>query len=236
MRQKWMGGIAIMIGFMLTACMSQAGSHGSPSLRQSETAVVAAKATDRSNHQATLAAMPSATPTVKPPAGVVLPCDTANLSASAVSEGATGAMTFTILIANQGQTACKLQGMPQVQIVDQQGEPLVLQAIPFCFECSLTAQSAATPAPGGQTSAPDAATATAQAVFQRPVILGVGKSARLFLIWRNWCPPFPSDGVNLLMSLPAGLGELTIPTDAHTGGRCDAPAAGSSLSISQFLP
>jgi hypothetical protein len=231
-----MGGIAIMIGFMLAACKSQAGSHGSPSYFQSETAVVAAKATDQSNHQATLAAMPRATPTVKPPTGVVLPCDTANLSASAVSEGATDAMTFTILITNQGQTTCKLQGMPQVQIVDQQGEPLVLQAIPFCFECNLPAKSTATPAPVGQTSSPAIATATAQAVFRKPIFLAAGKSARLFLIWRNWCPPFPSDGVNLLMSLPAGRGELTIPTDAHTGGRCDTPAAGSSLSISQFLP
>jgi hypothetical protein len=234
MRQNRIRGIAIIIGFMLAACKSQAGSNRSQYLPQSETAVVSSKATDQSNYQTTLNALPSGTATFKPPAGSAL-CDTANLTATAISEGATGAITFSILITNQGKTPCKLQGWPQVQIVDQQGQPLVLQAIPYCFECSTPGSPAPTLTPGEQTAEPPVASATVQAILQKPVILAPGKNVRLFLIWRNWCPPFPDGGVNLLLTLSGGAGELTIPTDARTGGRCDVPNAGSTLSISQFI-
>jgi Domain of unknown function (DUF4232) len=235
MGQKQIGGIAIIIGFILAACKARAGSNGSQYLFQSETAVEAAKATDQPNYPATLDAMPSAIPTVTLPAGVP-PCDTAYLIASASSEGAGGAITFSILITNQGPATCKLQGWPQIQIVDQQGEPLVLQAVPFCLECSPPGSPVPTQAQGEQTAEPPVAPATAQAVQQKPVTLPAGKSARLLLIWRNWCPPFPTRGVNLLMTISGGSGELTIPTDARAGGRCNVPTAGATLSISQFLP
>jgi Domain of unknown function (DUF4232) len=234
MRQNRIRGIAITIGCMLAACNAQAGSNRSLYFPQSETAVVASKATDQPNYPATVDARPSAIVTAKPPAGI-LPCDTANLTATAVSEGATSAIAFSILITNQGSTSCKLQGWPQIQIVDQQGQPLVLQAIPFCFECGAPDNPSATLTPGEQATEPPVATATEQAIMQTPVILAPGENARLFLIWRNWCPPFPNGGVNLLMTLSGGVGELTIPTDAHTGARCDVPNAGSTLSISQFL-
>jgi hypothetical protein len=235
MHQKWIRGIVIILGILLSACEAPAGSNGSSPILQSETVVVAVKATDRSSFQTQQAVLPSATPTTRPPAGVQ-PCDTANLAGNAVSEDASGAITFSVQITNQGPAACKLPGWPQIQIVDQQGEPLVLQDIPFCFECSLTGNPAATPTPGEQTAQPPVTSATAQAILQKPVALPTGKSARLFLIWRNWCPPFPNDGVNLIMTLSGGSGWLTIPTDAHNGGRCDAPTAGSTLAISQFMP
>jgi hypothetical protein len=235
MRQKRIGGIAIIIGLMLSACKAQAGSRDSQYIFQSETEVVAAKAAGPSNYQATPDALTSATPTFKPPAGMPL-CDTANLTATAASEDGSGAITFSILITNQGPATCQLQGWPQIQIVDQQGEPLVLQSIPFCFACSAPGSPGATPAPDEQTAEAPVSSPTAQVILRTPVVLAAGKSARLVLIWRNWCPPFPIDGVNLLMTLSGGIGELTIPTDAHAGGRCDLPAAGSTLSISQFLP
>jgi Domain of unknown function (DUF4232) len=229
------GGLAITIGFILAACQARTGSSGSQLFSQSETVVVTAKAATQPNYQATLTASPGATPSPTPPSGVP-PCDTAYLTASATSEDAGDAITFSIINTNQGPATCKLQGWPQVQIVDQQGEPLVLQAIPFCFECSLPDKTTITPGPSEQTAEPSVAPATIQAILQTPVILAAGKSAHLFLIWRNWCPPFPTGGVNLLMTLSGGSGELTIPTDTHSGGRCDAPTAGATLSISQFLP
>jgi hypothetical protein len=235
MRPKWIGGIAIIMGFLLSACEVQANSNSSLPYPQSETALVAAKATVQSNYLTTLSARPSTTSTVTPSAGASA-CDTANLTASEVSVDATTAISFSIQITNQGPATCKLQGWPQIQIVDQQGEPLVLQDIPLCYECSSPGNPGTTPAPGKQTVQPPVATATAQAILQKPVVLSAGKSAQLFLVWRNWCPPFPSDGVNLLMTLSGGSGELTIPTDARSGGRCDAPTTGSTLAISQFLP
>jgi hypothetical protein len=234
MFQNRIRGITIILGFLLVACKAQAYSNRSQYFPQSETTVVALKASNQSTYQAALAGLPSATTTAKPPAGLLL-CDTANLSAAAVSEGATGAITFSILITNQGKTACELQGWPQIQIVDQQSQPLVLQAIPFCFECSTPGSPAPSLLLNEQTAEPPVATSTVQTILQKPVIVAPGGNARLFLIWRNWCPPFPNGGVYLLMTLSGGVGELTIPTDAHTGGRCDVPTAGSTISISQFL-
>ena len=235
MRLKQIGGMTIIFGFALVACKTQAPNSGSQFLSQTGIAAVTTKATDQVIHQATLAARPSATPISTSPDGAAA-CDTANLTATAETNDATGAITFTVVITNQGSTTCILQGRPQIQIVNQQGEPLVLQGIPFCFECSPSGNPAATQTPGAQAAEKQAATATARAVLQEPVILSLGKNARVFLIWSNWCPPFPESGVNLLMTLPGGSGELTIPTDAHNGGRCDLPDAGSTLSISQFLP
>jgi hypothetical protein len=235
MHHKWIRGIAIIMGIILSACKAPAGSNGPSPILQSQTVVVATKATDRSSFQTQQAVLHSATPTTKPSAGVQ-PCDTAYLAGNAVSDDASGAITFSVQITNQGPATCKLQGWPQIQIVDQQGEPLVLQDIPFCFECSPTENPAATPTPGEQTAQPPVTSATAQAILQKPVSLPNGKSARLFLIWRNWCPPFPNDGVNLILSLSGGSGWLTIPTDARSGGSCGAPTAGSTLEISQFMP
>jgi hypothetical protein len=235
MRQKWIEGLTLVMGFILSACEAQASNHSPQALPQSETAVAAAEITDQSGYQTAPPAVPGSTPTIRPPSGVSA-CDTANLTASAASVDATEAITFSVQITNQGSATCELQGWPQVQIVDQQGEALVLQDDRFCFECSPPGNPAATPAPGGQPQQPSLTNATAQAILQKPVLLPPGKSARLYLIWRNWCPPFPSDGVNLLMTLSGGSGELTIPTDAHSGGRCTAPTAGSTLAISQFFP
>jgi hypothetical protein len=227
--------MAIIMGFILSTCEAQASNYSPQPLPQNETAVAGAKTIDQSGYQTALAVVPSASPTVTPSTGTSV-CDTSNLTASAVSLDATEAITFSVRITNQDPTTCELQGWPQVQIVNQQGEALVLQNIPFCFECSPPGNLVTTLAPSEQTVQPSVTTATAQAVLHRPVILASGKSARLFLTWRNWCPPFPNDGVSLLMTLSGGSGELIIPTDAHSGGRCVAPTAGSTLTISQFLP
>ena len=235
MRQKWIEGLAIFIGFLLSACEAQASNPSPQPPPQGETVVAAVKTTDQSGYQTALPAESSPTPTIRPPTRVSA-CDTANLTASVTSVDATEVITFSVQITNQLPITCELQGWPQVQIVNKQGEALVLQNIPFCFECSPPSHPVATLAPGEQTTQPTITIATTQAILQKPVILPTGKSARLYLIWRNWCPPFPSDGVNLLMSLSGGSGELTIPTDARGGGRCVAPTAGSSLAISQFLP
>lgn len=234
MRYRRIGGIAIIFGFMLASCKTQPASTGIPSLSLYSTRVVATVAS-QAIHQATLAVLPGTTPTGTPNTAAQL-CDTANLTATEETDGATGAITFTVLVTNQGPRVCKLQGQPQVQIVNQQAEPLVLQDAPFCFECSPSKNPVETFSPATQTAQPPAATATAQAVLRKPLSLAVGASARLFLIWRNWCPPFPEGGVSLLLTLPGGSGKLTIPTDARTGGRCDVPDAGSSLSVSQFMP
>lgn len=235
MRLKQIGGWAIIFGFVLTACKTQAPNSESQFISRTSIVVVATKTTDQAIHQATLVTMPRVTPTSTPPGGAAA-CDTANLTGTAEASDATGAITFTVLITNEGSTACILQGQPQIQIVNQQGEPLVLQGIPFCFECSPTGTPETTLTPGTQEAENQAATATASVVLKEPVILSSRKSARVFLTWQNWCPPFPEGGVNLLMTLPGGSGELTIPTDAHSGGRCDLPDAGSTLSISQFSP
>lgn len=235
MRQKWIEGLAILIGLILSACEVQASNHSPQPLLQSEIAVAAAKTTEQPGYRTNLPAVPSSTPNLRLPTRVSA-CDTANFAASAVSADANGAITFFVQITNQTPATCELQGWPQVQIVNRQGEPLVLQDIPFCFECSPPIRVATTQATSVPTMQPPLTTPTVQAIMHKPVILPAGKSARLYLIWRNWCPPFPSDGVNLLMTLSGGSGELTIPTNAHNGGRCVAPTAGSSLAISQFLP
>ena len=227
-------GLIFLMMILLAACATPSlSSTGISPAYATGTAIVAAKATVRAQMSQTQTALPTTTLTPTVVAGAP-PCNAADLSGSAHAEGATGSMTFSVKITNLGNSTCNLQGPPDVQLVDQASQPLDIDYKLNCFLCFPTGNDYATPSPATQTAQVPTATAIAQNLLYGQVSLAPGRSASVFLIWNNWCQPFPEGGVQIRLSLPASGGQLTIPTDARAAGRCDVPEARSTLMVSQF--
>jgi hypothetical protein len=136
-------------------------------------------------------------------------------------------MAISLHLTNTSANTCVLQGPPDVQLVDSSGQPLNIQVQNFCFQCNPTTGTLNTP------EAPTA-TAEAQAALHLRLALQPGQSAIVFMLWNNWCEPFPEGGVNVQLSLPGSLGQVTAPSNARTGGRCDAKDQPSTLLVSEY--
>jgi hypothetical protein len=222
-----------LIAWLLAACAPQ-GSTRLTAPQQTGTAVVALKATDRVYITQTAAAAPSATPT-PPSAPASTPfCPSQALAASVQTEGATGSITFNLTLKNKSGEACALQGPPQVQMVDASGQALAVKSFLNCFECKQPGNDYLTPAPPTQTAMIPTATAQAEQLLNRRLLLKPGGQASTFMIWSNWCKDFPSGGVDLRLTLPEQKGEITVATGAKTGGRCGDSQAPSILMVSQY--
>ena len=192
------------------------------------------KATDQFFTTQTAAAAPSSTPTsTSVPASTPL-CSPQALAASVQTEGATGSITFNLILKNESNQGCALQGPPRVQMVNTTGQALAVESYLNCFECNTQGNDDLTPAPATQTAIIPTATEQAEQTLNRRIFLQPGEQASIFMIWTNWCKDFPNGGVSLRLRLPDPLGEITAPTAAETGGRCGDPQAPSMLMVSQY--
>jgi hypothetical protein len=223
----------LLIAGLLAGCAAQ-GSAPLSGPQQTGTAVVALKATDQLLITQTAAAAPSATPTAtSAPASTPL-CSPQALAASVQTEGATGSVTFNLILKNESNQGCALQGPPQVQIVNAAGQTLAVESYLNCFGCNPPDNAYLTPAPAIQTATLPTATAQAQQILNRRIFLQPGEQASIFMIWTNWCKDFPAGGVGLRLTFPDDIGEIIASTRAETGGRCGDPQALSLLMVSQY--
>jgi hypothetical protein len=222
-----------LIAWLLAACAPQSRTQLTAP-QQTGTAAVALKATDQFFTTQTAAAAPSATPTPpSAPASIPL-CPPQALAASVQTEGATGSITFNLTLKNQSSRGCALQGPPRVQMVDVAGQALAVKSFLNCLECTQPGKDYLTPAPLTQTAVIPTATAQAEQILNRRILLQPGEQASSFMIWSNWCKDFPAGGVSLRLTLPDQTGEITVTTGAKTGGRCGDPQAPSLLMVSQY--
>ena len=141
-------------------------------------------------------------------------CRLGELSASADWQRSNGALSASLVLANFGVQPCDLQGVPQIEIVDENGRMLPLEKV----------QSAA-----GEPARVvlDPATAyTAEARF----------------VWSNWCTRPTEKNLRLEVVLPGYPGKLSVPVQDPNGRtltdtpRCDDQSVPSTLAIEAFSP
>jgi hypothetical protein len=199
------------------------------------TAIVASKATAGAAWDLTRTALPTLTPSPTVPVNARA-CRASDLRGEAGAQGATGSIVFSVGLTNISTSVCTLQGPPQIQLIDQHGRVLDMRYYTHCFLCDMSTSEAeeATPLPATITPRIPTETAVVQERLYGKIGIGPGKRIGVFLIWDNWCQPFPEGGVIIRLTLPDRLGKVDIPTDAYVGGRCDAPKARSSLMVSHF--
>lgn len=160
-----------------------------------------------------------ATPTPEPlPTAAVIPpgtrpCTTADLKASVLlgSGAMAGAITGSVIVTNTATALCSLDGPPSSVGLRAAG---TLLPVPF--------RAVDAPAPG-----------TESVTAPGPVLLEPGAQAYAWLFWDNWCGP-TSDTITLQVTLPDGGGVLRLSLGNSVYPRCNAPNAGSSLSVSRF--
>lgn len=143
------------------------------------------------------------------------PCRADQLSAFAGWEGATGSMLGSFLVWNTSPEPCRLAGVPSVAFVDAAGHRLKV------------------------TDVPDARVAA------RPLVLSAGQRAPVLheeapaglasvtFQWFNWCGSLPAGPLRMAITLPEG-GVVRTPGVVGGSPRCDAPTAGSSLTVVAF--
>jgi hypothetical protein len=229
---------AITITILATSCgLLNTGTIAYPTLNpaptelfpafSTETAIVARKFTEGAQMATTLAFLPTNTaiPTLAPTSTI---CPAGNLAGEVRTNGATGHITFSVALTNIGNATCTLPGPADIQLVNRQAIPLDLDVGTFCFNCAPSEALGATPSPPAL-----ALTQTAEPVIHRPVNLAAHQVTKLFMIWSNWCAPFPSGGVSVRLNLDPGV-QIDLPSDASTGGRCDAPEERSTLQVSEY--
>jgi hypothetical protein len=222
-----------LIAWLLAACAPQSRTQLT-ALQKTGMAAVAMKATDQFFTTQTAAAAPSSTPTsTSVPANTPL-CSPQALAASVQKEGATGSITFNLILKNESNQGCALQGPPRVQMVNMAGQALAVESYLNCFECNTPGNDFLTPVPATQTAMIHTATEQAEHILNRRIFLQPGEQASIFMIWTNWCKDLPNGGVSLRLRLPGQLGEITAPTAAKTGGRCGDPQVPSQLMVSQY--
>ena len=167
-------------------------------------------------------AIPSATP-----ASGVLLCRPQDLSGSAMTDAATGSITFSLKLTNTSTSACRLPSPPRVELLPP-GKTDALQINPYysCFLCDHYVT------PGAPTLAPTQQADEFSRILAETVDLQPAGSVQIFLIWTNWCGE-PLTGVDLRFKLDSG--DLVVKSDAYVAPSCLAEAAPSSLMISQYI-
>ena len=215
--------VLILCLFLLTSCWG-----GSKTLPTATTQSILPMATDTP-------ALPTATlvptlptiavPSFTPPAGVSA-CKPEDLTASAVTDVATGSLTFNVKLTNKSAAACRMPN-PAKFFLAQPGKTDNLQLNPYyaCFLCSLAT-------PGAPTLEPTAQAEQFSRLMAETIDLQPGESVRVFLIWSNWCGNLVP---NLAVRLKLDTADLLIPSDASANPPCLADNAPSSLMISQYI-
>ena len=167
-----------------------------------------------------------AVPTVTPLSGVPL-CRPQDLTGSAMTDAATGSITFSLKLTNTSATACRLPSPPKVELL-QPGkvDALMVNSYYSCFLCDRYVT------PGIPTLAPTQQAEDFNRILAETVDIQPAGSVQIFLIWSNWCGA-PVTGLNLRFSLFEGT--LVVPTDAYVNPPCLADTAPSSLMISQYI-
>jgi hypothetical protein len=178
-------------------------------------------------------ALPSVTATPTLPLAARA-CHATDLRATAGTNGAGGSISFGIQVTNTSASVCTLQGPPQIQLVNQRGQVLDSDYFVNCFRCSELISAYETALPATLIASAVTATSVGQTVLYGKIGIGPGERAGVFLLWQNWCQPFPKGGVRIRLTLAEQLGRLEVATDAYVGGRCDAADARSSVMISHF--
>jgi hypothetical protein len=151
------------------------------------------------------------------PAGVRL-CTATDVSLTARWQGATGALAGGLRLEVTAPTGCALPGQLQVQLVDAQGQPLLVDEVAAPALC-------------------DDPQATTACLSQATVEVEPGQSALVRFVWQNWCGPPPSESVGVEVTLPADAQPLSAPlvdaagTPSVDTPRCDAPSAPSTLAV-----
>jgi hypothetical protein len=101
-------------------------------------------------------------------------CQPSALQISSGANESAAHITIGITLRNTSQTACILSGLPQVALVDSNGNPL---EIAYAY----------------------AANARPNAILVRP-----GETVVVSLQWANWCKPFPAGGIKIRLGLAGG--------------------------------
>lgn len=152
-------------------------------------------------------------PTLPPEAS---PCQADQVSAGLAGwQGATGSMLGGFLIWNTSAEPCRLAGRPSVAIFDQAGHRLKVTDVPFpSTAVEPIVLLADQPVPVLNEEAPE----------------GLGT---VTVQWFNWCVTSPIEPLSLVITLPSG-GVLHAPVVMGGTPRCDAPSAGSTMSVGNF--
>jgi hypothetical protein len=159
--------------------------------------------------QVTMPATQAAAP-AKPEARL---CSLGEMSASMEWQRSSGGLDARLVLANFGSQVCIVQGVPQIELVNQNGWKLPVDQV----------QNNAGQPPAKVTLDP-AAAYTTQARF----------------VWRNWCTPASEENLHLEVSLPGYFGKLNVPVQDPNGHyltdtpHCDDPSAPSTLTIEAF--
>jgi len=130
-------------------------------------------------------------------------------------QGATGSMLGGFLIWNTSAEPCRLTGRPSVAILDRAGHRLNVIDVPISSPAvQPIVLSAHQPVP----------------VLYEDVPGGLGT---VMVQWFNWCATSPIEPLSLAITLPTG-GVLHAPVVMGSTPRCDAPSAGSTMSVGNF--
>jgi hypothetical protein len=159
-----------------------------------------------------VACTPSASP------GAVRLCSASDLSLTARWQGATGALSGGLRLEATGPTGCALPGQLQVQLVDAQGQGLLVDGVAAPALCD-------DPQPATGCLSP------------ATVEVEPAQSALVRFVWQNWCGPPPSGSVGVEVTLPAEPRPLSAPivdadgTQSVDTPRCNAPSVPSTLAV-----
>ena len=143
----------------------------------------------------------------KPAPGSTPLCQTADLQTSANFTEATGDLVLGVTLTNQSKNPCALANPPQTTLLNGSGQLLDVQT---------------SSPPGNQTPpAPP------------QMELAPGESAIISLIWRNYCQPFPNNGLTIRLKLSTGQ-SLEIVSRALSAPRCDAKNEPSTVTVAPY--
>jgi hypothetical protein len=145
-------------------------------------------------------------------------CSATDLSLTARWQGATGALAGGVRLEVTAPTGCALPGQLQVQLVDAQGQALLVNVVAAPAFC-------------------DDPQALTGCLSRTTVEVEPGQSVLVRFVWQNWCGPPPSGSVGVEVTLPAEPRPLSAPIVDSAGTpsvdtpRCDAPTAPSTLAV-----
>lgn len=141
------------------------------------------------------------------------PCQPGQVMGAVAWRSAGRALEGTVALTNQSETACTLDGRPQVKLLDANGHTLNTISL-----AGLQANGI---------------------VRESTVVLPSLRTATVSLIWRNWCFAAPLQQITTSLTLPSfGAQPLSLATANPEGQspHCDSGVSASSLSVGPFEP
>ena len=177
------------------------------------TAIMATKFALGTEAAETMIAMPTESPTPAIPTDSKF-CAPTDLKTSYSSNGGTGNVFLGAVFTNTSNVPCYMQTLPQVLLVDGQGNSL---DVDYYYQ---------------DLSVSDVASAAKEKVGLWP-----GWQAWFTLIWfdyRTWCGAPVNGNLVMQITLMNNIGTIHVPTDFQPGIHCDAPASRTSVSITKL--